>query len=302
MYEDLRQISTFTVVAETGSFVKAANKLGISPAVVSHHVSQLEKRFDTALLFRSTRLLRLTDAGAALALRGRKMLDAADEATSGLKSESLKHEGRLRITAPSMFQDQLITFLLPRFMKEHPLVDVEIQFSDRRVNLIRDGIDLAFRVGHQNEASLESKPFYSGARRLCASPDFMAGTITPQMPEDLNGMHAIYHLYGVDHWRLINRANKNETRQVRPINKIAVNSIYASYQMALLGGGMAILPDALAEPAIEQGKLVPLLEDWAPPDFQTYFVFPRNAGSRYLSVLFYKYCLAEFENLDRAVA
>ena len=293
MYNELRQIATFTCVAETKSFVAAARKLNVSPAIVSHHVKQLEERFDVALIYRSTRRLSLTEAGEELALSGQKILSAVENASNFLSKVKEEHRGNLRVTAPTIFHDWMDMEILPKFSRQYPDISIQIAYGDRRRDLIKDEFDLAFRFGRQDEKMLSSIRILSGSRLICASPEFLQRIPEISEPKDLNGMDAVFHADFDQHWRLKPVSNRKLSKTVKPGKKITANSLFSVYRLTLLGAGVSILPDFLVREATADGRMVHLLEDWTPPDYEAHLVWPRNAGTNAITNRFVEFCRQE---------
>src|SRR6185437_2160385 len=154
MIDELRALAIFAKVVEAGSFRSAANALKLSPSVVSHHVAQLEERLGVALLYRSTRQLSLTSEGEKLFNSAKTMLSAAEEGLNSLAFRATEPIGKLNLTVPAMLTKSLLVADIIAFAKTFPKVVLSINFSDIQQELIREGIDLAIRIGDLKDSTL----------------------------------------------------------------------------------------------------------------------------------------------------
>ena len=184
MLDHLRAMAVFATVAETGSFSGAARKLGLSASVVSHHVTVLERHLDTPLLYRTTRRLSLTDAGRKLAGSANDMLAAAEQGFGLIGQQSDSPTGSLKITAPAVLQYARFITRLSTFAKHFPRVEISISFSDRRLNLVAEGYDLAFRIGKLEDSTLIARKLVDGQQVLCASPGYLKAAGAPTVIQD----------------------------------------------------------------------------------------------------------------------
>ncbi|MCI4664233.1 MAG: LysR family transcriptional regulator [Neomegalonema sp.] len=269
---DLPAVSAFAKVAEERSFRAAAKALGVSKSTVSQRVVRLEERLGVRLFDRTTRNVRLTDAGesyyeavspALAALR------AADELIGDMKE---KPTGRLRLTAPMDLGHCVMGDVVGRFSERHPDVEVRVDLTDRVVNLVEEGFDLAVRSGPLEDSFLTARRLSSPqSKRLFASPDYLAEIGTPARPEDLSG-HKILAMTGHREgatWRF-EAADGPLSIAVRPY--LAINSFPALLELAVAGRGVARLPELRAVGAVASGRLVEVLADFAPPPSALYAV------------------------------
>ena len=289
MLEHLRALAVFARVADAGSFRAAAKQLGISASVVSHHVTSLERYLDTPLIYRSTRKLSLTTAGRQLAVSAHAMLSAAEDGFGqiGLKSE--KPTGRLVVTAPAVFQYARFVTRVSTFMKHHPRVEIAITFTDRLINIVEEGVDLAFRIGSLKDSSLLSRKLSDGQNLLCAAPDYLAGKGSIKTPADLERLEQIRiqgFPSGID---VTSKSGKPAVYTIRMPHRIAVDSGFAAKRLAEESCGVAMLPDFLVREDIAAGRLVALLSNWSPTPFGIYAVWPDNPGTNALRTLFVNY-------------
>lgn len=284
MIDELRALAIFAKVVETGSFRWAANALKLSPSVVSHHVAQLEDRLGVALLYRSTRRLSLTYEGENLFLSAKAMLLAAEKGLSSVAYHANEPTGKLNLTLPAMLTRSQLVSDIAEFAKEFPKVTLSISFSDIQKDLIRDGIDLAIRIGDLKDSTLKSKRLFTMTRKLVAAPALMSEHKQPQGPNDLLKWDWIGLKMRPNNKTLINRKGKTCIINFEP--KITVDSIDAVCQLAIAGLGLATPPAFLVEEAIHQGYLVEPLPEWQAQSLPVYAVWPPNASKESLTFRF----------------
>lgn len=305
MLDHLRALAVFAKVAEAGSFRAAAKQLGISASVASHHVTSLERYLDTPLIYRSTRKLSLTTAGRQLAGSAHAMLSAAEEGFGQIGLKGASPRGRLVVTAPAVFQYARFVTRVSTFMKHHPKVEIAITFTDRLINIVEEGIDLAFRIGSLKDSSLLSRKLADGKSVLCAAPDYLSGkqpVETPAGLEDLEQIRIQGFPAGIE---LSSRFGKPAKVTVRMPHRVTVDTGFAAKRMAEEGCGVAMLPDFLVRADIAEGRLVDVLADWSPPPFGIYAVWPDNPATNALRTLFVNYVglIAKTEaDTDRVMA
>ncbi|WP_419910248.1 LysR family transcriptional regulator [Hoeflea sp.] len=286
MLDHLRAMAVFSAVAEAGSFRAASARLGISPSVVSHHVTALERHLDTPLVYRSTRRLSLTDAGKRLAASAQSMVRAAEDGLQAIGHEAESPSGRLRVTAPAVFQYALFVKRVAEFMKRHPRVEISINFSDRWRNLVEEGLDLAFRIGPLRDSSLKARKLVDGKQHLCASPAYLSGRKIPKTPADLDGLEMIGFAGRSYTIARTGRSGVKGQSQFQVPNRIVVDSGFAAMRLAEEGCGITVLPDFLARAPLADGRLVEILPGWSVPSFGIYAVWPDNPGTNTLRTLF----------------
>jgi DNA-binding transcriptional LysR family regulator len=271
---DLNAVTAFAKVAEMRSFRGAAEALGLAKSTLSQRVAKLEQQLGARLLSRTTRVVRLTEVGessyqaVAPALAA---LHAADCLVADLRQ---RPRGSLRLTAPVELGQAVMGDAIAWFAERHPEVDLLIELTDRQVNLVEEGFDLALRVGPLSDSSLVSRRISEPqAKRLYASPAYLKAHGVPARPDDL-ARHACMVMTGhteATTWRL-HGPDGPEAIALRP--KIAVNSWTVLRELALAGRGIARLPELELREALATGALVEVLADYAPPPVACYAVFP----------------------------
>ncbi|GLQ33815.1 transcriptional regulator [Amylibacter marinus] len=288
MLPNLKSLGVFAKVAETGSFAAAAKVLNISAPVVSQHISQLEKNLDTALVYRSTRSLTLTVSGEKLAAHARDMLDAAETGLEELQDDIKEHSGVLTMTMPSFLAAPKFTRVLKEFSDAHPKILVEVSYSTEFVNLIDNGFDMAIRVGQMPDSNLRARKLMDGHGCLYASPELIEKHGCPQKPEDLEafGFPWIGAFRWSGEWCLQNVDDPEKHFKPKIEGPFHMDNGEAEKQMALISGGIAIMPEMYVTQELAEGSLVRVLPDWTTDPVGVYAVWPQNAGKRSLTKLF----------------
>ncbi len=282
MLNHLRGLAVFARVAELGSFRAAAKQLGISASVVSHHVTALETHLDTPLIYRTTRKLSLTAAGEQLAVHARDMMKAAEDGFGEIYSRGDELKGSLKITTPAILQYARFVTRISTFLKQHPKVEISINFSDKRSNIVEEGFDLGFRVGQLEDSSMMARKLADGRLMVCASPDYLAAQGEVRVPRDMEKMELI-DLAGVGTEMLLSTKNgKKRDCLVRMQHRISLDSGFAVRRMAEEGLGVIMLPDFFLREPIDEGNLCEVLPDWQAPSFGIYAVWPPNTGSNHV--------------------
>ncbi|KAF0115820.1 MAG: transcriptional regulator [Rhodobacteraceae bacterium] len=280
MLDKLRCLAIFATVVEVGSFTRAAKRLGLSPSVVSQAVSTLEVEAGFALLYRSTRRLNLTDHGARVLEQAVPILRAA-EAAINLLAEAESPSGLLRITCPAVLQDGPFIDDLAEFARTNPRVQLQVEFSDHRRHLLRDGFDLALRIGPSDDSALRSRRIIGGTQVLVGASDIAH----PTTPEGLSAT-AMIGLGEQSRILSLTRKSDGTTVSIGVSGQISVDTGHAALKLARIGAGVAAVPRFLAQPLLTLGALVEVLPDWLLPAFDIYAVWPANAGERSLTRLF----------------
>jgi DNA-binding transcriptional LysR family regulator len=268
-----QEMASFVAVVEAGSFVGAADALGLSKAAVSRQVGELERRLGTRLLHRTTRRLSLTDDGQLFHARAKEVLAAIEEAESEITSRSGEPSGLLRINAPLTFGVLHLAPLWGRFADAHPKVSLEIDLSDRIVDLVEEGYDLAVRITNLPSSQLVSRQLAKSRMVLCASPDYLARHGIPAHPRDLAAHRVISYSYWStrDEWSFT--GPDGEVR-VRTQPRIHANNGDTCRAAALDHQGIILQPDFLVGDDLRQGTLVELLPDYASLTIGIHAVYP----------------------------
>jgi len=273
-------MEAFVRVVDSGSFTRAAERLGVTRAAISKHVRQLEEHLGVRLLNRTTRQVALTETGATFYERASSILDDMAEAELAASRLNEEPRGVLRVAAPMSFGTVHLADAIGEFMTRWPDVVVHLSLNDRFVDLIEEGFDVGVRIGKLSDSSLIARKIADMPIVLCASPDYLKDHGTPDAPEALR-QHQCRHygnMEGNGAWRLEN-AN-GETRRVTFPALICVNNGDVLRKVALAGRGITLLPSFLIRDDILAGDLVHILPEWAAPQASLYALYPPN---RYLA-------------------
>jgi DNA-binding transcriptional LysR family regulator len=254
---DFDELQTFVIAARLGSFAKAARQLNLSPAMVGRRIQALERQYRLKLIERTTRSQRLTDEGRLFLERAEAVLEAADALSEAGETGVLG--GRIRLTAPTTLGARRLPPIIARFTDDHPGVIFEMSLSDRRVDMVTEGFDLAIRVGELPASSLIARRIGIYRFALVASPGFIARHGAPTEPGDLTQYRCIINLNLVPRNRWIFVDPQGERTTVEVSGVIEVDSGEAQRRLAMDGAGIAYLPVNLVEDDIAAGRLVSLL-------------------------------------------
>ncbi|MEZ5912473.1 MAG: LysR substrate-binding domain-containing protein [Paracoccaceae bacterium] len=256
------QLRAFVATARTGSFTAAADQLGISNRLTSKYVAELEARLSVRLFQRTTRKVGLTSAGEDLMARAPAILDELDAVLAEVTEGSGGLTGTIRISAPITLGEVYLAGMLGRFAQAHPDLTVDLRLSDRYADLAREGIDLAFRIGRFDMASLKVRRLGGFQSVLVASPDYLARNSAPATPSDLERHECIIDTNRTNPRRwTFQRHGAAETVEVH--GRMHVNSARGAVDLASQGLGIAYAPRFALREAIDGGALVPLLGDYA---------------------------------------
>ncbi len=260
--DTLRCMQAFAAVADHGSFARAAEQLQVSAVMVGKYIQQLERHLGAALLQRNTRRQRLTEAGAAYLAGCRQVLEQVQQAEASVAGLQLQPRGLLRVSAPSTWGSCVLAPALASLLQAQPLLNIELDLSNRTVDLIEDGFDAAIRVGPLPSRELVARPLPPYAMSLCASPAYLQRRGTPQLPSDLAVHDCLGHLAwrGGHGWRLAS----GEPVDWEPRARLSSNDGQALRQAALAGAGLMLQPTALLGEDIAAGRLVSVLEAYLP--------------------------------------
>jgi DNA-binding transcriptional LysR family regulator len=273
-------LSLFVRVVDAGSFSEAARHLGLTPSAVSKQIARLEDRLGARLVERTTRRLGVTEVGRQLHHRARRILADIDEAERAVSESLAQARGTLRVTASLAFGQRWLAPHAAAFLAEHEQVRLELLLTDQLVDLVAEGIDVAIRFGHLADSALVARRLAPHRRIICASPVYVARAGQPLRPADL-ARHNCLTFSGrpdLNHWPF-RVGGKSES--VAVAGRLSASSGEALHAAALNGAGIARIASFLALPDLKAGRLVALLEEFAPPDSEAVFaVYP---SSRHMS-------------------
>ena len=257
---------SFARVADLHSFTRAAEALGLSRAVVSTHVADLEQHLKCQLFHRTTRRVGLTTDGAQYLAHCQRILAELESADEAMRGTRLAPAGRLRVDVPVEFGRSLLIPALPKFTARYPDLQLEVQFNDRVVDLIAEEIDLVVRVGAVPEPHLIARRVVTTRLLTCASPEYLRTHGVPAEPEDLRRHRLVGYLpTGTrrPHQLLFQRGTQRKRLRL-PFN-IAFNSAEAEIRAAIRGAGVVQAMDLVVAEALALGRLQIVLPDWSAP-------------------------------------
>lgn len=268
-----QEMASFVAVVDAGSFVAAADALGLSKAAVSRQVGELEQRLGARLLQRTTRRLSLTDDGQLFYTRAKELLAAIDEAESEISLRSAEPSGRLRINAPLSFGILHLAPLWGRFADLYPKVTLDVDLSDRTVDLVEEGYDLAVRITNLPSSQLVSRQLATTRLRLCASPRYLAAHGIPAHPRDLATHQVIAYSYwsGGDAWHLVGADGGHDVR-IHP--RLRTNNGDTCRAAALAHQGIVMQPDFIVGDDLRSGALVELLPGYEALSLGIHALYP----------------------------
>lgn len=258
--DTLRSMRVFRAVVELDSFVRASERLGLSPAMVSKHVMHLERHLDARLLNRSSRHLSLTEIGKVYFEQCREMLDNLDEVEATVGRTTVVPRGMLRLSAPVWFANPIFTRTLAAYRERFPEVTFDIDLSGRVVNLVEEGFDLALRVSQAPSPALIARPVGRVRFYLVAAPAYLARFGTPRLPQEL-AAHAMisYSLMASGNELLFDGPQGSISVKFQPV--LQSNNESLLHAAALDAMGIALLPSWQADDDVASGRLVHLLGD-----------------------------------------
>jgi DNA-binding transcriptional LysR family regulator len=270
----LQALQTFAKVVEQGSFARAADRLGLSTSAVSRAVADLEAHLGVRLMNRTTRRLSLTDSGRAFLERVVQFLADLEEAEAAVSAGALAPRGTLRMTSAITFGERYLAPAIAEFMQQHPDVRFDVELSDRVVDLVDEGFDLAVRIGAAGSAALIARRIGQTQLVCCAAPAYLARHGLPRRPEDLARHRCFAYAYqplrGVWQFRDVHGAE----RSVRIAGPVQANNGRLLASIALTGAGIVLEPDFIVGDDVARGALVHLLPGFSPPSSPIYAVYP----------------------------
>ncbi|MEO8485958.1 MAG: LysR family transcriptional regulator [Betaproteobacteria bacterium] len=267
-------ITAFVAVVENGSFARAAERLDQSVSAVSRHVAELEQHLDARLLNRTTRRLSLTETGRDFHERSVQLLADLVEAEESASQGGVTPRGTLKLTAPITYATRVLAPLIARFAQRHAEVRIDIDLSDRAVDLVDEGFDLAVRIGAIRSQHLVARRIGATSLVCCASPAYLARRGAPRTPDDLASHACLTYEYSPTRhqWRFVGRDGGE--RLVRVGGPMHSNNGRMLVALAAEGAGIACEPDFIVAPEIADGRLVPILPDWTLPSVPIHAAYP----------------------------
>lgn len=271
---DLEAWAIFATVAEVGSFARAAQALGMSNPTVSKAIGRLEARLGIALIARTSRRLSLTDGGRAALERATRILREGEAAEDEAAEQLSVPRGRVRISAPLSFGIGYMAATLPGFLDAYPDVTLDFSLSDRRVDLVADGFDLALRISRLEDSSLLARRLATVRLLLVASPAYLEIHGRPAHPRQLDTHRALVYKGGTTpgSWHFVHRLFGEDV--VQPPVRLWTDNADMLGHCLLAGHGIAIQPEFLVWRELQEGKLEIVMPDWVPPPLALHLIMP----------------------------
>ncbi|HEY3049207.1 MAG TPA: LysR family transcriptional regulator [Polaromonas sp.] len=278
--QDLNDMLYFAEVVERGGFAAAGRSLGLPKSRLSRRVAELEVRLGVRLLQRTTRKLSLTEVGEIYLRHCSAMRDEALAAAEAVAHMQVEPRGTLRITCPVTLAQSTLGYLVPRYMALYPHVKIDMRVTNRVVDLVEEGIDIALRVRPtlDDSGSLVVKNLGTGTGHLLASPALLARQGAPTRPEDLQRLDTVAMSWvdGRSSWNLLGPDGREFVLQHQP--RYVADDLQTLKLAMLAGTGMSFLPDSLSAAEQQAQLLVPVLPGWAPKPGVAHAVFPSRRG------------------------
>lgn len=271
---NLNRLAVFVSVVETGSLTAAARRLGLTKTMVSTHIQRLEAEVGANLLVITTRSLLLTDVGEVFFEASRRIVRDADEAIAVAGQDGQEPQGTLRVTAPVDYGASVIGPVAASLSRRYPKLKIDLMTIDRVVDIVSEGIDVAIRLGRLADSSFRTTRIGGFTDWLVASPDLFNGRALPVSPDDLadDRFVALSVLPHPTSWVF-----DSPTKTKHPMRweaAISANSATAVREIAVAGGGLAILPDFAVAESVASGRLLHVLPRWQLPSGGIHAVFP----------------------------
>ena len=268
--DKLAAMKIFRRVAELKSFTQAADDLNITPATVSKHIAFLERDLDTRLIHRTTRRLNLSDAGLTFLKRTQALLDNLEEAELEARGHQATAKGSIRINVPVSFGLAHLTPAVDSFLRQYPDIHIDLQFSDRLVDLVEQGVDVAIRIRRTlADSSLHARVLKQSRNVVCAAPSYLEKMPAVKTPADLTQHNCLlYTLHDRPKMWPLGDQEIQVDGNFRTDNSLAIR------QCLLAGSGVGFVPRFLVEQDIESGQLVPLLSDFPAKPYTVFALFP----------------------------
>lgn len=292
MIDHLKHMAVFARVVDKGSFRAAAQDIGVAPSRVSQTVTDLENHLGTTLLYRTTRKLALTGEGRTLYARVTEMLRSAEAGLNEINATMQDPVGALRVSLPAFLSTSDLSTAMAKFIKQYPNVALSLFYSDRRVEIIENGFDLAIRAGELSDSSMMSRNLGRIPRALVAGAQYAKVRPVPKRPTDLEDWDWIRYQQRFDMLTLT--SDTGETVTVTGRSQIEVDSADALYHFATQDVGASVLPENLAERGVASGALVRLLPKWRLGDIGLHAVWPDSSRRENLTLLFVRFLADEF--------
>lgn len=264
-------IKEFVYVAEQESFTQASKLLVISTAQVSRQISALEQRLNVKLFYRTTRKVTLTEEGTIFYQHCRSVLDGLEAAERAVTNLQSKPQGKIKISMPTTYGEQQILPLVNNFALKYNNIEIEAYLTNRQVDLIEEGYDLAIRLGKLQDSSMMAKKLSKRVSYICASPTYLSKYGSPHLISELKNHTCLVGT--LDYWRF---KDSGKEKHIKINGKLRYNSGLGLLDAALKGIGIAQLPSYYVQSYLKNGELISLLENYQVPDEGIWAIYPQN--------------------------
>ncbi|QQG27135.1 LysR family transcriptional regulator [Pectobacterium carotovorum] len=271
---NIRRLAYFVSVVEAGSFTAAAERLGITKAVVSHQVARLEEELNTTLLIRTTRTIRLTDAGKVFYEHCASILRDTEEAFAELDALVAEPSGTLRLTAPFDYGISVVVPAITAFSQRYPDCKVDAVISDNKFDIVAKDIEIAIRVGWLDDSHLQARKIGHFRQLLIAPRNMQPQVEKINKPQDIKPLPFIANtaLREPSQWHFTRNGTDRQSINVQP--SILINTTLAVHEAVREGAGISVLPDYVVSEDLISGRLIQVLPEWELPSGEIHAVFP----------------------------
>jgi DNA-binding transcriptional LysR family regulator len=270
------ETKAFVAVVQHGGFGRGARELGLPKSTVSRKIANLEERLGVTLLKRTTRVFQLTEAGRAYFETAHRILEELATAEQRVKLSQKAITGLIRFTAPTDLGASVLPRLLMEFQNRYPDIEIDLDLTDRVVDLVTERFDVALRAGSLADSSLRARKLGTGVFQLYASPKYLRKHGPPKHPSELKNLRCLHYNPG-DHDRLWSLTNGSSHYRFKVPGEGSINSLSCIRTLAALGGGVALLPTFLCKEALQEGELVQVLPSWSSERTGFYLVHPQQS-------------------------
>lgn len=297
----LAALEMFVCVAQKGSFVNAARQLNASRTTASKHVSDLEAELGIRLFDRTTRSIRLTEAGANYLKHAQQALDALKRGREDAERFGMNPQGLLRISAPPSLSGNYMVSVATSFVEQFPNVDLDIQFEGEIVDLIEKEYDIALRIAELKDSSLIARKLANVPFVICASPKYLENNPPLVHPIDLTNHVCLNytHKYGGRIWDIHSREHKQELHRIKVPSSFFTNNARVLLQMAINGSGIVLRPLFEVAEFLDKGELIPVLNDYSPVELGLFAVFVPGRHPPEKLRRFVDHIASEFRGIDQ---
>lgn len=291
---DFEAWAVFSKVAEERSFAGAARQLGMSVATVSRCINRLEKRLGGHLLNRNSRQLAVTQFGRPFVERATKLYLDAIATEGSARDLATKPSGTLRVAVPMSYGLRWIVPLIPQFLKAYPDLTLDLDLSDKVVDIVGQGFDAALRIAVLPDSALVARRLCKVSRFIVAAPSYVKRVGRPEHPRDLNENDCLTYTFRAkdEVWRL--RSRKGQRAIVTPRGRLRVSNADAMIPLLLAGMGVAEIPEFIAWQYLQSGRLESLLPEWDRPEGSLYFVTPNHGTNPAKIQALREFCIKNF--------